>query len=165
MLDDDKRQAASAVATLSASVATAALAAVAGLIALFTYLSQNFKVDACFYVAVAGAGLCFVLSFVCSGLGTKELAEKVAAGTWKVEDRIWPFNFQTWLAVAGIVLIAAATVIAVKAPKATDTTALNLQHVTERVAVLETELKNDESSAFHDARFWSHRPKRERHRR
>jgi predicted lysophospholipase L1 biosynthesis ABC-type transport system permease subunit len=136
-LNDDQRQAASIIPAISSNIGTASLGALAGLIALYTYLAQTYKLDALFYGAAVLAAVCLIGSLVLGGWGTKKLVEKVAGGGWKVSDGIFAYRLQTGTAVAGLVLIGLATVIAVKAPHLIDKTAQDVQRLDERVAVLE----------------------------
>jgi hypothetical protein len=53
MTTDDERQAALMKTSISNYVGTATLAMIAGGVALFTYIQQNFKASAGFYVLVA----------------------------------------------------------------------------------------------------------------
>src|SRR6266699_509715 len=75
---EDERQAALMKTSISSYVGTATLAVLAGGVALFTYIQQNFKASAIFYVLVAVTLATLVLSFILGGRGTNTTAETLA---------------------------------------------------------------------------------------
>ena len=78
MLSDDQRQAAAIKAAISTYVATAALAVLAGALALFTYIGQVFAPPWTFYLLMGSAAVVLVASIVIGGDGQDLLVARVA---------------------------------------------------------------------------------------
>jgi len=108
---EDERHAALMKTSISSYVGTATLAVLAGGVALFTYIQQNFKASAIFYVLVAVTLATLVLSFILGGRGTNTTAETLARGNWTKDTKIPDFNLQALLTLLGMVLLIAATVV------------------------------------------------------
>jgi hypothetical protein len=108
-MDEADRQAAATKVTISNGVATAALAVIAGAAALYTYVSQTFEPPATFQVLMLIAVVALVVSIVLGGLGSNEMANRIATGADSLQVR--SFNTQALLTLAGLLLVLAATAV------------------------------------------------------
>ena len=109
-LSDDQRQAAAIKATISTYVATAALAILAGTVALFTYISQTFAPPWTFYLFMLLTAVTLVAAIVIGGDGQDLLVARVAKGTWTNES-VWQFNAQAVLTLVALVFVIAGTAV------------------------------------------------------
>jgi hypothetical protein len=130
MTSDDERQAALMKTSISNYVGTATLALIAGGVALFTYIQQNFKASAGFYVLVAIAVVTLVSSFIFGGKGANTTTEELARGTWTKDTKIREFNWQAILTLAGLISLIAATAVgtATHQPSKKDPCVMLLSH-------------------------------------
>jgi uncharacterized membrane protein len=111
MTDENERQAAALKASISSYVGTATLAVLAGGVALFTYVQQNFNVSDLFYTFTIVAAIALVASFIAGGKGANSTAEQLAAGTWTKNTKTRAFNWQALLTLAGTVALVVATAV------------------------------------------------------
>jgi hypothetical protein len=118
---ENERQAAVLKAGISTYVGTATLAVLAGGVALFTYVQQNFNVSGVFYGFTATAGVLLILSFMAGGKGANTTAEKLANGTWKKGTETPEFNLQAVLTLLGTVALVVATVVGTSSHRLTTT--------------------------------------------
>jgi hypothetical protein len=109
--NENERQAAALKAGISSYVGTATLAMLAGGVALFTYVQQNFNVSGVFYGFTAAAGVLLIASFVAGGKGANTTASELAKGTWKKGTNTPAFNVQAILTLLGTVALVVATVV------------------------------------------------------
>jgi hypothetical protein len=116
-LTDDQRQAASVKVEIGNYVATAALGALAGAIALFTYVTQTFDPGKVFYGAMLLASMCLVGSIVFGGKGANATARLVGTSAWTVDSHVRPFTHQAALALVGLAFIAVAVTTGVTADR------------------------------------------------
>lgn len=116
MANEDERQAALIKTNISTYVGTATLAVIAGSVALFTYIQQNFSLSAFFYVFMAISVFASILSFIMGGRGANETAKTLAAGTWNKDTKTAAFNRQAILTLIGIIFLTIATVIGTTSP-------------------------------------------------
>jgi len=96
---------------ISNYVGTATLAVLAGGVALFTYIQQNFKVSGVFYGFTAAAGVLLIASFFVGGRGSAKTANELAKGTWKEDTKIEAFNWQAILTLLGTLALVVATAV------------------------------------------------------
>jgi hypothetical protein len=108
MTDDNQRQAAAIKVSISNYVGTAALAMLAGAVALFTYVQQNFNPSASFYVLILLAVIALVGSLFAGGKGANSTATALAQGTWDDKTKTKAYSRQAVLTLAGLVLVLAA---------------------------------------------------------
>jgi hypothetical protein len=106
--DDNGRQAAAIKVSISNYVGTAALAMLAGAVALFTYIQQNFNPSVLFYVLILLSVIALVAGIVAGGKGADSTADEVAKGTWNQDTTTPAYNVQSILTLAGLVLVLAA---------------------------------------------------------
>jgi len=111
MTDDNQRQAATIKVSISNYVGTAALAMLAGAVALFTYIQQNFNPSVTFYVLMLLSVIALVASFFAGGKGANSTADAVAKGTWSDTTKTTAYNVQAILTLAGLVLVLAAAAV------------------------------------------------------
>lgn len=111
MTDDNERQAAAIKVSISNYVGTAALAMLAGAVALFTYVQQNFNPSAAFYVLILLSVIALVSSFFAGGKGANSTATAVAKGTWSHATKTNSYNVQAILTLAGLVLVLTAAAV------------------------------------------------------
>jgi hypothetical protein len=111
--DDNSRQAAALKVSISSYVGTATLALIAGGVALYTYVQQNFSPSIGFYLPMLLAVVALVISFVLGGKGANSTATELAKGTWTKDTKTKSFNWQAILVLIGLclMLIAAALTI------------------------------------------------------
>jgi hypothetical protein len=105
MTDDNQRQAAAIKVSISNYVGTAALAMLAGAVALFTYIQQNFNPSVVFYILILLSVISLVASFFAGGKGANSTATAVAQGTWSHQTKTNAYNLQAILTLAGLVLV------------------------------------------------------------
>ena len=118
---DNERQGALIKASISSYVGTATLAVLAGGVALFTYIQQNFQVSASFYSLMALAAIVLVGSFIAGGKGANTTAGQVAAGTWTKDTKTRAFNWQALLTLAGMIILIIATAVGTSSHRPTKT--------------------------------------------
>ncbi|MDX6633971.1 MAG: hypothetical protein QOF06_174 [Solirubrobacterales bacterium] len=128
-LSDQEMQAASIQVSISTHVASATLGALAGAIALFTYLSQTYDLTAGFYGFLALAGAAFVLSLVIGASGSSKVARLLITGTWTATSKIPMFSAQAFLALVGLVLLLIATAVALGSPQHESSLETRVQHL------------------------------------
>jgi hypothetical protein len=117
--NNDERQAAVIKVGISNYVGTATLAVLAGGVALFTYIQQNFKSSGVFYGFTAAAAFLLITSFVVGGKGAAEMANELAEGRWKKDTeiiaffnwKIMAFDWQAILTLLGTLALIIATVV------------------------------------------------------
>src|SRR5690242_17146858 len=95
-LKENQIQAAVVKVGISNYVGTAALAVLAGAVALFTFIKQNYDPSVAFYVAFALAVLALVIGIFLGGQGANATAYYLAEGTWK-NTPLAEFNWQAIL--------------------------------------------------------------------
>jgi hypothetical protein len=108
MTDDNQRQAAAIKVSISNYVGTAALAMLAGGVALFTYIQQNFNPSGLFYLLILLSLIALVASLFAGGKGADSTATKLGSGAWTHETRTVAYQVQTFLTLAGLILVLAA---------------------------------------------------------
>lgn len=118
--NENERQAAVLKAGISNYVGTATLAVLAGAVALFTYVQQNFEVSAVFYGFTAAAAVLLIASFVAGGKGASATADNLAKGTWKGQ-KTPAFNVQAILTLLGTVALVVATAVGTSSHRPTTT--------------------------------------------
>jgi amino acid transporter len=101
---------------LSNYVATAALAVLAGAVALFSFVQQNYNPTTSFYVVFILAIGALVLSIIVGGRGAAGIVNGIAAGTWN-NSRTGIFNAQAILTLAGLCLVLGATWLGTTSPE------------------------------------------------
>jgi len=138
-ISEQERQAASIHVSISSYVATATLGALAGAIALFTYLSQAYDLPSEFYWALGAAGVAFVVSLVIGAKGSAEVAKLLASGTWTSKSKVPKFTGQALLALTGLILLLAATAVALGSPRHESSLELRIQHLETGLAQVEQE--------------------------
>ena len=111
MTDENERQAAALKASLSTYVNSATLAVLAGGVALFTYVQQNFQGLAFFYALTVIAFILLIASFIAGGRGANTVAEQLAAGTWTKDKKARAFNWQANLTLLGTLVLIVATAV------------------------------------------------------
>jgi hypothetical protein len=118
MTNDDQRQAAVLKVGTSNYVGTATLAVLAGGVALFTYIQQNFKAFGVVYGFTAAAAFLLIASFVVGGKGASEMANNLAKGEWGEDTKIKvlnlefkAFNWQAILTLLGTLALIIGTVV------------------------------------------------------
>lgn len=109
--NENERQAAILKVGISNYVGTATLAVLAGGVALFTYIQQNFKVSGVFYGFTAAAAVLLIASFFVGGRGAAKTANELAKGTWRASTKITAFNWQAILTLAGTLALIIATAV------------------------------------------------------
>jgi hypothetical protein len=109
-MNDSERQAAAIKASISTYVATAALAVLAGALALFTWISQTFVPPWTFYGCMAVAVVFLVIAIFVGGLGQDWLVNEVAHDRWN-NPPTWQFNWQSGLTLVALCFVTAATAI------------------------------------------------------
>jgi hypothetical protein len=161
---DDVRQAASLAVGIAGSVATAALAVLAVLGAVVTYVAANYEGLTLFYV-LAGVAAILIIGAVYLGIaGIAEITNKGYQGTWSPWTKNHLFDKQAFAALAGILVLGAAIVIGfTSAPKSSTAqpavapnqtsealrqTVLLEQRVTETDRVLVQILRHDHAGAL-----------------
>lgn len=87
-MNENQRQAAAIKASIGTYVATAALAALAGALALFTWISQTFAPPWTFYLFMVLTAGALVASIYVGGRGQDWLVNEVAHDRWT--------NLPTW---------------------------------------------------------------------
>ena len=125
MTNENEQQAAVLKVGISNYVGTATLAVLAGGVALFTYIQQNFKVSSVFYVFTAAAAVLLITSFFVGGRGAAKTANELARGTWKAGTKIEAFNWQAILTLLGTVALIVATAVGTSSHRPTTTTRQN----------------------------------------
>jgi chromate transport protein ChrA len=110
MTDDNERQAASLRVGISNYVGSASLAVLAGLVALFTYYQQNFRLMVAFYVFMGIATVAIVASMLFGGWGSADVARKVANSQYSKTTTTGAFNTQAILALACVIAAVVAVV-------------------------------------------------------
>lgn len=100
---------------------TATLAMLAGGVALFTYVQQNFNVSGVFYGFTAAAAVLLIASFMAGGKGADTTAKKLAKGTWKKDTKTPAFNWQAILTLLGTVSLVVATAVGTSSHRVTTT--------------------------------------------
>jgi hypothetical protein len=118
-MTDNERVAAGIKVGISNYVASASLAVLAGALALYTYLSQNFEPPWSFQALMITAALALVASIALGGDGADATVAKVASDAWH-NDSTWQFNWQAILTLLALLLLIAATAVGATAPRATD---------------------------------------------
>lgn len=116
---ENQRQAAVLKASISSYVGTATLAVLAGGVALFTYVQQNFNGSVAFYVFIIAAAVFLVASFIAGGKGANTTAEQLAAGTWTQHTKTKSFNWQAGLTLVGTVCLIVATAVGTSSHRTT----------------------------------------------
>jgi hypothetical protein len=111
----DPLAAANLLAGIGSTLITLALGVLAGEIALFTYLSQNYQVGTWFYIVSGVAAFCLIMSMISGGAGIAKTANHVANSDWSTSTPNNKFNYQAYWGVGGLGLIVVAFVIAVNA--------------------------------------------------
>jgi hypothetical protein len=109
-MDENERQAAAIKVGISNNVATAALAVLAGVVGIFTYISQAFAPAWTFYLFISLATAALVLSIILGGAGSDSTVGLVAKGLWK-NQKTPSFNRQAYLTLFGLVFLLVATAI------------------------------------------------------
>lgn len=123
MTDDNGLQAASIKVNISNYVGTAALAVLAGAVALFTYVKQNLSPGGAFSILVLLSVIALVVAIIAGGRGANSTAEKVAQGTWDQNTKTDAFNLQAILTLLGLILVLVAAAVGTTAPAAAKTDA------------------------------------------
>jgi hypothetical protein len=108
---ENERQGAAIKVSISSYVGTATLALIAGGVALYTYIQQNFKPNAAFYVFILVSVIALVLSFVFGGRGADSTAYQVAKGSWTKDTKTWEFNWQAILTLVGLIFLIGAALL------------------------------------------------------
>ncbi len=116
---ENERQAAILKVGISNYVGTATLAVLAGGVALFTYIQQNFKVSGVFYGFTAAAAVLLIASFFVGGRGAAKTANELAKGTWKTNTKINAFNWQAIFTLVGTLALIMATAVGTSSHKTT----------------------------------------------
>jgi|SRR5690349_23075727 len=138
----NRLQAASMQSSISSYVATAALAVLAGAVALFTYASQTFRLHRGFYWLM-GAGLVFlVASLVFGGAGSAIVAKKVNDGTWNSSTKVSEYNSQAWFSLIGLLLILVGTGVGLASPPQSSDTDTRIHRLSREVSTLKQEVEN-----------------------
>jgi hypothetical protein len=119
--NENERQAAVLKAGISNYVGTATLAVLAGGVALFTYVQQNFEVSGFFYGFTATAAALLIASFVAGGKGANTTADNLAKGTWNAGTNTPAFNIQAILTLLGTVALIVATAVGTSSHRPTTT--------------------------------------------
>ena len=104
-------QAAAIKVGISNYVGTAALAVLAGAVALFTFFKQNYDPSIVFYVAFVVAVAALVASIFLGGRGANATAYYLADGTWTKDTRMADFDLQATLTLIGLILTVASAVL------------------------------------------------------
>jgi hypothetical protein len=101
--DDNQRQSATLKVSISNYVGTATLALIAGAVALFTFIQQNYNLPWFFYLFMLLALATLVASFISGGLGADSTVKAVASGDWSKKTPA--FNIQAILTLFGLIFI------------------------------------------------------------
>jgi hypothetical protein len=104
---EDRRAAASLVATLSSYVITAALAVLGAQAVITTFVLDRREELTLFYVLGGLGAAMLVLSVLIGCAGIYEIAAAGSGGDWKVTTRRGKFNLQAICALVGTVLVIA----------------------------------------------------------
>lgn len=108
---EDARQAASMAVGIASSVATAALAVLAVLGAIVTYVAANYADLTLFYVLAAITGIAMVAAVYIGIIGVAEITKNGYKGEWKPSTKSKLFNKQAFVALFGVVVLAATIVV------------------------------------------------------
>lgn len=134
-MNDDQRQAVGLKVGISNYVATAALAVLAGSLALFTYISQSFKPPVSFFVLMGLTAGMLVTAIFVGGLGADETVAEAASGTWRNQS-IWQFEAQAGLTLLALLLLIAATAVGASSPTQSTAAERRVQRVEQRATRL-----------------------------
>lgn len=145
-MTEEERQAATLKVGISNYVGSAALAIIAGGIALYTYISQTFDVALGFDVLMFVALGALVIAIFLGGLGSDQLSAHLAAGTWTKDTRGQLYNFQALLTLLGLLLVLIASIIGVSAEQRSQSTDRRLDRLTGDIARLEVQLRNQSAT-------------------
>jgi hypothetical protein len=118
-MTDDERVAVGLKVGISNYVATAALAVLAGALALYTYIAQNFSPSWFFYASMGAGALCLVTSIFAGGIGADFSVAEAAGGRW-ANPVVGAFNWQAGLTLLALLLIVGATAVGTTSDRAAD---------------------------------------------
>jgi hypothetical protein len=127
-MDENTRLAASLKVGISNYVASASLAVLAGALALYTYITQNFSPPWTFYAFMLAAGLALVASIYVGGDGADLTVARVAKDEW-TNQATWQFPTQALLTLVALVLVILGTAIGAKADRAADGSKAELKQI------------------------------------
>jgi hypothetical protein len=156
-LTEDRRAAAAIVTGISNYVATAALAVLAGAVALFTFVTQFHKPGTAFYITIAAGAILLVAAIFVGGKGSQAVAESVGDETWDSSADVCEYDWQAILTLLGLVAVIAAVVIGVTAPERSDALAQRVLRLERQV----TQLTASQRSGNAGARAHAHRVHRD----
>lgn len=134
---ENKRQAGAISASISTYVATAALAVLAGAVALFTYVTQNYVAEDWFYGLLAAGVAALVVAIFLGGKGSAAVAQAVGSGDYEPGTTSDFFSCQAGLTLIGLLLILAATAVGVTDARQTSAVAREVEALKTRVSRLE----------------------------
>jgi hypothetical protein len=147
--NENQRQAAVIWVGISNYVGTAALAVLAAVLALFTYLSQNYDVGALFYCFMALSAGLLVVSLAVGGSVADEVAASVSKGSFPKSE--WNdqapsgFSAQSMLTFLGLLALLVAVGVGATSHRQTSDTQKQLSELTRRMGGLEQTLKTSEA--------------------
>jgi signal transduction histidine kinase len=133
-------EAASMQVSISSYVGTATLAVLAGAVALFTYISQQFEPKCGFYVLMIIGAVALVFSLFLGGKGSAAVASHVNSNSWSTSTKVDEFGGQALLALIGVFAVLAATAVGLASPRQDNSLEARVERLAENVAVLEAEL-------------------------
>jgi hypothetical protein len=125
-------------------VATAALAVLAGTLALYTYIAQNFSPPWLFYAFMTAGAFSLVASIFIGGMGADLSVAQVARGVWD-NSRLWQFESQACLTLLALPLIAIATAIGTTSQPAPDRAANSRTDIVRELRGLRTAAEADKA--------------------
>jgi len=143
-MTDDQRVAVGLKVGISNYVATASLAVLAGSLALYTYIAQNFSPSWLFYVLIGLGSLALVASIFLGGMGTDFSVAKAATGEWDNPD-MWQFDWQAVLTIVALVFVIAATARGTTSDRAPDGAAKSREHVAGELRRLRAAVQADQA--------------------
>jgi hypothetical protein len=120
---DDRREAASLVASLSSSVTSASVALLGAGVIITTYVADKYEHLIAFYVLMAAAAFALVMSLLQGGEGIFEIAAKGFVGDWRIRTDKRRFNKQVSWMLGGIALLLIGTLIGLTAKRRDTATA------------------------------------------
>ncbi len=115
--DENERSQANMKVSISNYVGTATLAVIAGAVALYTFILQNYSPRWYFYVATIAGLVSLVASFIVGGRGANSVADRVGRAEWAAASKTWEFNAQAILTMLGLVLVIVAAFLGNAAPR------------------------------------------------
>lgn len=113
---EDRRQAATLAVGIASSVTSAALAALAALGVVVTFVASKYHELGIFYALISVSVGLFVIGIVVGAQGIAEITKDGYKGSWSPFTKKKLFNWQSKITMAGFALFVAAVVVGLLSP-------------------------------------------------